>query len=147
MKTSGKGIALITHYEGLRLDKYKCPGGVWTIGYGHTEAAEKLNKITKEKAVELLRFDLSKFEKQVEKALPNIEQHQFDAVVSFCFNVGFGAFIKSTLFKRIKNVEGRSAIDIEFRKWNKVGGQVLDGLTKRRTAESYLFLTGNLKLF
>jgi lysozyme len=144
MRTSNKGLELIKQHEGLRLSAYKCPAGVWTIGYGHTVTAKRGQTITQEQADELLRADLINSEESV-KALVKVplQQCQFDALVSFVFNLGRGAFAKSGLLKLInaKNIVNAAQ---EFPKWNKarVGGvlQALPGLTKRRHEEQCLFI-------
>lgn len=145
---SEAGVNLIKKYEGLKLKAYLCPVGVPTIGYGHTKtvsAADVRNGkvITEQVADALLRADIKSFEKVVSKLIKvEINQNQFDALVSFVFNVGEGAFAKSTLLRKI-NAKDRSASD-EFIKW--VNGTVngkkvqLPGLVKRRAEERDLFL-------
>jgi len=140
MKTSKKGIELIKKYEGLKLKAYKCPAGVWTIGYGHTKNVKQGDVITEVQAEILLIYDLNDFENCIKKnvRIP-LTQNQFDALVSFCFNVGCGNFLKSTLLKKLN--EGKIAEAAkEFLKWNKAGGKELAGLTKRRQEEMELFL-------
>jgi len=140
MKTSKKGIELIKKYEGLKLKAYKCPAGVWTIGYGHTKNVKQGDVITEVQAEILLIYDLNDFENCIKKnvRIP-LTQNQFDALVSFCFNVGCGNFLKSTLLKKLN--EGKIAEAAkEFMKWNKAGGKELAGLTKRRQEEMELFL-------
>lgn len=140
MKTSKKGIELIKNYEGLKLKAYKCPAGVWTIGYGHTKNVKQGDVITEVQAEILLMYDLIDFENVIKKnvRIP-LTQNQFDALVSFCFNVGCGNFLKSTLLKKL--IEGKIAEAAkEFLKWNKAGGKELAGLTKRRQEEMELFL-------
>lgn len=143
MKTSDKGIELIADHEGLRLKAYKCPAGVWTIGYGHTGGIVQGQTISKQQAVEFLKQDLRVSEKAVNKKGLNINQNQFDALVSFIFNVGSGAFGRSTLLKKVRINPNDLSIVSEFAKWNKarVNGvlTVLPGLTKRRKAESNLY--------
>ena len=140
MKTSKKGIELIKKYEGLKLKAYKCPAGVWTIGYGHTKNVKQGDTITEKQAEILLIYDLNDFENCIKKnvRIP-LSQNQFDALVSFCFNVGCGNFLKSTLLKKLN--EGKIAEAAkEFLKWNKADGKELAGLTKRRQEEMELFL-------
>ena len=140
MKTSKKGIELIKKYEGLKLKAYKCPAGVWTIGYGHTKNVKQGDVITEVQAEILLIYDLNDFENCIKKnvRIP-LTQNQFDALVSFCFNVGCGNFLKSTLLKKLN--EGKIAEAAkEFLKWNKADGKELAGLTKRRQEEMELFL-------
>lgn len=141
MKTSQNGINLIKQFEGCKLTAYKCPAGVWTIGYGHTKGVKKGQKITKEQAVNFLQDDLKTFENGVKKAVKiDLNQNQFDSLVSFTYNVGLGAFRTSTLLKKLNNKDYTGAA-AEFQRWNKANGKVLNGLIRRRTAEAKLFAT------
>lgn len=140
MKTSPNGVALIKHFEGCRLTAYKCPAGVLTIGYGSTgpHVTEGL-KITQERADDILREDLDRFEKGVDVAVKvSLDQDEFDALASFAFNLGLGNLTVSTLLKKL-NANDRVGAAKEFLKWNRAGGVVLAGLTRRRKAESELF--------
>lgn len=139
MKTSDKGITLIKTFEGLVLTAYKCPAGIWTIGYGHTKDVKQGQTITASQAVEFLKQDLQVFEKAVNTQNLNLNQNQFDALVSFTYNVGSGNFQKSTLLKKAKLNVNDPTIANEFAKWNKGGGRVLPGLVKRRESESKLY--------
>lgn len=145
MKTGKKGIELIKQFEGCKLTAYKCPAGVWTIGYGTTGKVDgkpicKGIKITKSKAESLLKEDLATFEKSVSNYVKvSINQNQFDALVSFAYNVGAGALKGSTLLKKLNKKDYKGAAE-EFLRWNKAGGKVLAGLTRRREAERKLFL-------
>lgn len=148
MKTSDKGIALIKAHEGLRLEAYPDPAHGWavpTVGYGHTTAAgppkvERGMRITEAGATEILRADLRKFERYVQDAVKvPLNQNQFDALVSFTFNLGPGNLRKSTLLRKLNARDYAGAAD-QFLVWNKAGGKVLNGLTKRRAAERALFL-------
>lgn len=140
MKTSAKGISLIKSFESLQLKAYRCPAGVLTIGYGHTgsDVFERM-QITELQAKQLLSADLIPAENAVNAQKLNINQNQFDALVSFAFNVGVGAFKSSSLLKIIKVNPMSANIRFEFSRWNKSGGQVLTGLIRRRTAESDLY--------
>ena len=139
-KTSQKGINLIKHFEGLELESYLCPANVWTVGYGHTKTAKPGMKITTATAETLLVNDLTPFEEHVKKVVKVvITQNQFDALVSFVFNLGQGAFSRSTLLKLLNKGDYSGAAD-QFLRWNKAGGKVLAGLTRRREAERMLFL-------
>ena len=139
MKTSAEGLALIKKFEGCRLRAYQDSVGVWTIGVGHTKGVEKGDVITEEQADEYLRADLSEAEECVNRALTlPLTQGEFDACVSFVFNVGCGAFRGSTLLKRILDGDLDGA-RLELARWNKAGGQVLAGLTARRKAEAEMF--------
>lgn len=141
MRISQKGIDLIKRFEGLRLNAYRCPANVWTIGYGHTVGVKSGDKITGARAEELLRDDLQIYERGVEACVKTeIGQNQFDALVSFAFNLGVGALQKSTLIKKL-NMDDHIGAAGEFPKWCKAGGKVLDGLVKRREAEQMLFLS------
>lgn len=151
MKTSNQGIALIKAHEGVRLTAYADPGKGWaipTIGYGHTSAAGppavyKGMKITQAGADEILRRDLAKFEGYVNAAAKvPLTQAQFDALVSFTFNLGPGHLRSSTLLRKLNAGDYQGAAD-QFPAWNKSGGKVLPGLVKRRAAERALFLSGN----
>lgn len=147
MLVSKNGIELIKKHEGLRLKAYLCPAKVWTIGYGATfyENGDKVKegeRISMERAEQLLTFHVGLFAKQVEKAIKvPINQNQFDALVSFAFNVGMGAFRGSTLLKMINVAPNVSGIREQFLRWNKGGGKVLVGLTKRREQESKLYFS------
>lgn len=144
MQTSKKGIDFIIKEEGLMLSSYLCPAGVLTIGVGHTgKDVKKGMHITKEKALELLKQDLQKFENAVNKyAITNLKQNEFDALVSFSFNVGTQAFKNSTLLKRINNNKDTESIKREFYKWKYGGGKVLPVLIARRKREYLLFKEG-----
>ena len=144
-KTATKGIELIKEFEGCRLTAYKCPAGVWTIGYGHTgtvdgKAIASGMTISAAKATELLKADLATYEAAVNSYVTApITQNMFDALVSFAFNCGSGALKSSTLLKKL-NGKDYSGAAAEFPKWNKAGGKVLNGLVRRRAREQQLFL-------
>ena len=143
MKTSDVGIELIKKYEGCVLKAYKCPSGVWTIGYGHTAGVKSGMKITKAQALNYLKQDLSVFEKAVTNYVKvPLNQNQFDALVSFSFNCGTGALKTSTLLKKLNSSDYSGAAN-EFLKWNKSNGKVLNGLVRRRQEEKELFLKTN----
>lgn len=138
-----EGLDLIKQWEGLRLEAYLCPAGVWTIGYGHTETAKKGMKISQAEADRLLVYDLSRFIQGVEESLDvTVNDNQFAALVSFAFNVGVGAFKKSTLLKKL-NAGDFSSVPSELARWNKVGGKVSAGLANRRAAEAGLWVKGS----
>lgn len=145
MKMGSEGLDLVKSFEGLYLNAYKCPAGVWTIGYGHTGKVDGKAicagmKITKAKATSLLQGDMKTFEKAVKDLVKvKLNQHQFDALVSFAFNCGAGNLKSSTLLKMVNKGNFTAAGD-EFLKWNKGGGKVLAGLTRRRKEERKLFL-------
>jgi len=136
------GLQLIKDFEGLKLTAYKCPAGVWTIGYGSTGPHVRPGMtITPREASELLTADLLRFERAVTRLVKMpLNDNQFAALVSFAFNVGEAALEKSTLLKHLN--AGRIAMAAqEFLRWNKAGGKVLAGLVRRREAERLLFNT------
>lgn len=143
MKTTENGIKIIKDNEGCKLKAYKCPVGVWTIGYGHTNDVKSRDEITIAKATEFLQEDLSRFETSVKKLDLDINQNQFDALVSFCYNVGPGNLAKSTLIRKAKVDPNNPTIRDEFNKWVKgrIKGvlQTLPGLVKRRKQEADLY--------
>ena len=141
MKTSQGMKELIARFEGLRLKAYKCPAGIWTIAFGSTTFNGKRVTeglvITKEQAYEQLERDLAVFENGVGRLVSKpINQDQFDALVSFSFNVGLGSLIRSSVLKKVNANPNDPTIRDSFAMWNKAGGKVLAGLTKRRKAEA-----------
>lgn len=140
MKIGENGLTLLKRAEGLRLEAYKCSAGVLTIGYGHTKDVEKGMKISALQAEELLKQDLAWAEKTVNDEKLNLTQNQFDALVSFVFNVGAVRFRGSTLLKMIRVNPYSVNIPTEFGKWKLAGGRVVPGLTARRKAETDLYL-------
>jgi lysozyme len=141
MKTGRFGIQLIRDFEGCELTSYLCPAGVWTIGFGHTGNDVKPNMtIAQWRADELLVEDLAKFERGVSEAVEvKITQRQFDALVALAFNIGLGAFLKSTLLRRL-NMEDYAGAGREFLRWDKANGVTNLGLARRRKAEYELFM-------
>lgn len=139
MRASEKLIKALKGFEGLRTKAYKCPAGIWTIGYGHTKGVTAGMTITEAKAEELLREDLRVFEQNVEKLVPGLTQPQFDALVDFSFNLGSYNLQGSTLLKKIKAKASQAEICYQFSRWNKAGGKVLPGLTRRRAWEAARF--------
>ena len=144
MKISENGLNLIKSFEGLRLKAYKVSESekYYTIGYGHYGADVKPGMtITKKQADELLKKDVDKFVDGVNKLLKvNVNQNQFDALVSFAYNVGLGALKASTLLKLVNKGAFKEASK-EFDLWVRSGGKVLAGLVRRREKEKELFLT------
>ena len=139
MKISQEGLSLIKKFEGLRLKAYKCSANVLTIGYGHTGGEKETDKITLEEADSLLEKDIAKFEEYVsDNVIVKLNQSQFDALVAWTFNLGPGNLRESTMLKKLNNQEYES-VPFEMRRWNKAGGKTLDGLIRRREAESLLF--------
>lgn len=154
MKMSGQGLALLTQWEGFKTTVYKDVAGHPTIGVGHLLTKDELssgkiningeiikihNGITQQQVVDLLGQDLRRYEETVRNCTTTkLEQHQFDALVSFCFNVGQGAFKNSTLLKRV-NVKNFNDVPYQFSRWNKAGGRVIKGLINRRKNEIKLW--------
>lgn len=147
-----KAIELIKHYEGLYLETYLCPAKVATIGYGTTvypngESVKLGDKITKEEAEVYLQYEIKKIEKQFD-----MEQYyryglnidQYDACISFIYNLGIGNFSKSTLLKKIKVDPNDPTIEQEFMKWINANGKPLEGLRRRRHSEWILYSTGKI---
>lgn len=146
MKTTAQGRALIEQREGVRLHAYRDSVNILTIGVGHTSAAgpptvtEGLT-ITQVQCDEILSRDLAKFEAAVDGAVTvPLADHEFDSLVSLAFNIGAGAFAKSTLVRTL-NLGNRAGAAQAFLAWNKAGGKVSAGLTTRRQAERHQFLT------
>lgn len=136
MNTSTNGIKLIKKFEGCKLKAYKCPAGVWTIGYGHTSGVKEGQKITKEKAIEYLKEDLEKFEKLVNKySKYKWNQNEFDALISYAYNIG------SIDGLTANGTRTKSIIADKILLYNKANGKKLAGLTRRRKAERKLYLT------
>ena len=160
MKTSEAGIQLIKSFEGCHNTPYRCPAALWTIGYGHVLYPDQARLKTPERALygikddhnrtfeydeidSILEKDLQRFEAGVLRLCPAAadSQSQFDAIVSFSFNVGLGNLQSSTLRMQYNRGDIEGAAD-EFLKWTKASGKVLKGLVRRREAERALFLTG-----
>jgi len=150
MKASKSAYVLIHSFEGCRLHAYKCPAGVWTIGWGHTAGVYEGMTITREQANEYLENDLRVFEDNLNFALglddhnrmPNgkgINQHQFDALLSFTYNVGTGNLARSTLLRKVKADPSDRSIRTEFSRWVYGGGKRLPGLVRRRKMEADLY--------
>lgn len=171
MRTSQNGINLIKHFESLHdgdltkigLQPKTCPAWIWTTGYGHAltdingsflkgvtgyqrllEIYPDLETITEEEAEDLLKEDLEEIEVKINSLKLSLLQNEFDALVSFAFNCGFGSLLSSTLLKRIKSKSGD--IKEAFLMWNKSNGKVLNGLIKRREAEAELFINNKLNI-
>lgn len=145
MKTfaySDRGFALTKGFEGLRLEAYRDVAGVWTIGYGHTGSGVTAGLVwTQEQAEAALAADLGWAVMCVNQHVSaDLTQNQFDALVDFCFNVGPGAWLNSTLLRQVNlgNFERAAA---QFLLWVKAGGQKVEGLVRRRQAERELFLS------
>lgn len=146
MQTSEKGIALIKQFEGCKLTAYQDSVGVWTIGYGWTHPVDGKPiragmTIKQETAERLLKTGLVSYESDVSRLVKvGLTQGQFDALVSFTYNLGARSLSTSTLLRKLNAGDYAGAAD-EFLRWNKAGGKVLNGLTRRREAERALFLS------
>lgn len=147
-KISNLGLELIKKYEGFKAKAYLCPANVITIGYGSTyyEDGTKVkltdSPITKERATELLEALLVSYERSVDSyCVDTINQNQFDSLCSFAYNCGVGNLKSSTLLKKVNKNPNDLTIKDEFLKWNKGGGKVLTGLTKRRIEEAQLYFS------
>lgn len=141
MKTSDNGRAFIRAREGVKLAAYQDGGGVWTIGYGHTRGVKQGQVINHEQADEFLNNDLRQVESCIsERVTVALNQNQFDALVSFVFNVGRQAFSDSTLLKKLNEGKYRAAAD-QFTRWVYDNDQFVQGLYNRRVAERDLFLS------
>jgi lysozyme len=139
MRTGRDGVELIRHFEGCRFDAYLCPAGVWTIGYGHTADVKEGDSIDQEAAEAFLIEDLETFERNVTNLVKvPLTQQQFDALVSWTFNLGAGNLAESTLLKKLNNYQ-YAEVPEQMMRWVRAGGQVLEGLVRRRAAEAALF--------
>jgi lysozyme len=148
IKTGTLGIELIKKFEGFSSKPYKCPAGIPTIAYGATfypngkKVTMNDKSVTEAEGVELLKSMLSKFEQYVDSyCIDTITQNQFDALVSFCYNLGPANLKASTLLKKVNKDPNDETIRAEFMKWTKAGGKTLKGLVRRREAEAELYFT------
>ena len=139
MKTSEVGKELIKEFEGCRQVAYQDSVGVWTIGYGHTKDVYEGQLVIKKTCDKLLEEDLDEFESYVNKLVKvELNQNQFDALVAWTFNLGPTNLNESTMLRKLNYGDYESVPD-EMRRWNKAGGEVLNGLVRRRDAEANLF--------
>lgn len=140
MRTSQNGIDLVKRFEGFSPVAYLCPAGVWTIGYGHTAGVHEGDSIDGDTAEDYLREDLTSAEGAVAKYVKvPLKQWQFDALVSFTFNLGAGNLYSSTLLKKVNRNPDDPSIRQEFEKWVYADGRVLQGLVDRRKAEADMY--------
>ena len=147
MKVSNASIQLIKHHEGVRYKPYRCPAGLWTVGVGHligdgkSLPSEWNRTFTQAEVNGILAKDLRRFELGVSKMLPNVplRQHEFDALVSFCFNLGLGCFQRSTIRQALLRGDKEAAME-SLVKYCRAGGKILKGLQNRRLDERKLFL-------
>lgn len=139
MGISEEGKNLIKKFEGCELEAYKCAAGVWTIGYGHIKTAVEGMKIDQATANELFDEEMGEYETYVNTAVTvPLSQNQFDALVSWVFNLGNGNLNASTMLKVI-NSGDHAGVPAQIKRWNKAGGKVLEGLIRRREAEALLY--------
>ena len=136
---------LIRRHEGLRLHAYRCEGGVWTVGYGHTADVNAGTTVTEDEAMRLLREDVAEVRGRIEHMCAQdgvtLSAVQADALTSFAFNVGTEALRRSTLWSLVKRDSGDPAIAREFSRWVYGGGRRLPGLVKRRDEEAALYFS------
>jgi len=139
MKISQEGLSLIKKFEGCELEAYKCAANVWTIGYGSTKGVKKGDTISQEEADKLLLHEMEEYEGYINDMVNvDLKQNQFDAMVSWVFNLGPANLKASTLLK-VLNAKDYEGVPAQIKRWNKAGGKVLQGLIRRREAESLLF--------
>jgi len=144
MRISENGIEFIRQLEGEKLTAYPDIVGIWTIGVGHTgfvdgKPVARGMAITKEKSKEILTADLKRFESAVNNAVKvTLTQNQFDALVSLAFNIGEGAFARSTLVNKLNAGDKKGAAE-QFLVWKNAGGRVSQGLLNRRQKEKAMF--------
>ena len=166
-----KLVALVIHYESLHdgdlsvigLQPKMCPAGYWTEGYGSLVLDDKGQKLkgigtkalaykfakihTENEAINALVLDLEDYEERVLSLKISLNENQLISLVSFCYNVGFGAFKKSKFIELVKSKANPKAIDEGFRSFNKCNGEEMKGLTYRRMSEAMMYITGELKFF
>jgi lysozyme len=139
VRTGSQGIALIKKFEGCELKAYQCSANVWTIGYGHTRGVKEGDEISADKAEYILLEDLIEFEQYVDNLVTvSLNQDQFDAVVAWTFNLGPTNLKESTLLLRLNDGQ-YDDVPAQMARWNRSGGEVLEGLKRRRKAEGLLF--------
>ena len=139
MNISVEGISLIKKFEGCELEAYQDSVGVWTIGYGHTKDVKQGDKINQDEAENLLEEEMPEYEGYINDMVEvSLEQCQFDALVSWVYNLGPTNLSSSTLLK-VLNEGDYDEVPFQIKRWNKAGGKVLEGLTRRREAEALLF--------
>ena len=142
MRISTVGVDLIKEFEGCKLEAYQCSADVWTIGYGHTRHVSKGDTISQDQADKYLLDDIAWVEVHCDRLITvPLKQHQHDAIVSWCYNLGCGNLRASTLLKKI-NASEIDKVSEQIVRWDKVNGQSLAGLTRRRLAEAALFDSG-----
>ena len=139
LQLSKTGIELLKHFEGCELKAYQDSVGVWTIGYGHTKGIYEGLEITQSEAEKMLQDELPEYEGYItDKVVPMLQQHEYDALVCWVYNLGPTNLSSSTLLKRL-NAGEFNDVPFQMKRWDKAGGQPLLGLTRRRNAEALLF--------
>ncbi len=139
MNISQEGLSLIKKFEGCELEAYKCAAGVLTIGYGSTKGVKEGDTITQEEADKLLLHEMKEYEGYINDAVTvDLKQNQFDALVSWVFNLG-PANLKASTMLKVLNTKEYDDVPAQIKRWNKAGGKVLQGLIRRREAEALLF--------
>jgi len=139
MNISQEGLSLIKKFEGCEYNAYKCAAGVWTIGYGHTADVKEGDLVTQQEADKILEEDMKEYEGYINSAVTvDLNQNQFDSLVSWVFNLGPSNLSSSTLLTKINNKDWDNVPE-QIKRWNKAGGKVLEGLIRRREAEALLF--------
>ena len=139
MQISKEGLALIKFFEGCELEAYKCPAGVWTIGYGHTKDVKEGDTINKDEANHLLEEEMIEYESYIDDMVDvELNQSQYDALCAWVYNLGPSNLGSSQLLKVLN--EGKyEEVPQQIKRWNKANGEVLTGLIRRREAEALLF--------
>lgn len=139
MKISQEGLSLIKKFEGCELEAYKCAAGVWTIGYGSTKGVKEGDTITQDGADKLLTEEMHEYEGYINDMVTvDLKQNEFDALVSWVFNLGPSNLSSSTLLSKLNN-KVWDDVPNQIKRWNKAGGKTLQGLVRRREAEALLF--------
>tara|TARA_A100001011_G_scaffold22928_1_gene22927 strand:- start:676 stop:1107 length:432 start_codon:yes stop_codon:yes gene_type:complete len=134
-----EGLALIKKFEGCELEAYQCSAGVWTIGYGHTKGVAPGDSVSQEEAEQMLVDELHEYESYInEYVTVALSQNQFDALVSWVYNLGPANLKASTMLKVLNSGEYED-VPAQMKRWNKAGGKVLEGLIRRREAEACLY--------
>ncbi len=139
MNISQEGISLIKKFEGCELEAYQCAAGVWTIGYGSTKGVKEGDTLTQKEADNLLLHEMQEYEGYIKELIKvPLKQNQFDALVSWVFNLGPANLKASTMLKFL-NAGDYHLIPSQIKRWNKASGKVLEGLIRRREAEALMF--------
>ena len=139
MNISQEGLSLIKKFEGCEYNAYKCAAGVWTIGYGHTAGVKEGDLVTQQEADKILEEDMKEYEGYINDYVTvDLNQNQFDSLVSWVFNLGPNNLKSSSMLKVLNN-GAYEDVPAQIKRWNKANGKTLDGLIRRREAEALLF--------